>query len=159
MSVRYSLGIGLACFASYLLTKEGLARVHSISPSDDVVGGIWAAIATAVAYQPSRRASIVAARDRAAGTALSFVLCFVYLLFLPFHGWGMALLIAIGTLVLTAAGHAEAVATAGVTTAVIMLAAALSPRAAWQQPLLRAVDTGAGIAVALAASSFSARNP
>ena len=43
--------------------------------------------------------------------------------------------------------------------AVIMLAAALSPRAAWQQPLLRAVDTGAGIAVALAASSFPARNP
>jgi hypothetical protein len=38
------------------------------------------------------------------------------------------------------------------TTAVVRIAAALSPHDAWQQPLLRAVDTAAGIAIGLAVS-------
>jgi hypothetical protein len=53
---------------------------------------------------------------------------------------------------LTAIGHAGDVVVAGITTAVVMVAAALSPHAAWQQPRLRAGDTTVGIAIGLAAS-------
>jgi multisubunit Na+/H+ antiporter MnhB subunit len=41
---------------------------------------------------------------------------------------------------------------AGITTAVVMVAAALSPQHAWQQPMLRLADTIVGTAVAIAAA-------
>jgi uncharacterized membrane protein YccC len=37
--------------------------------------------------------------------------------------------------------------TAGITTAVIMVVAAVTPQHAWQQPILRLVDTVVGVAV------------
>jgi uncharacterized membrane protein YccC len=37
--------------------------------------------------------------------------------------------------------------TAGITTAVIMVVAAVSPQHAWQQPILRLADTAIGVAV------------
>jgi uncharacterized membrane protein YccC len=65
-------------------------------------------------------------------------------------------LVGVGTLVLTALGQAGDAGVAGITTAVVMVAAALSPHHAWQQPLLRAVDTAVGIAIGLAASWLAA---
>jgi hypothetical protein len=53
------------------------------------------------------------ASTRVAATALSFALCFVYLLFLPSHAWGLAALIAVGTLVLISVGHAGYVGVGG----------------------------------------------
>jgi hypothetical protein len=83
---------------------------------------------------------------------LSFALCFVYLLFLPFHAWGLAALIAAGTLALTSFGQPGDVAVASITTAAVMVIAALGPHDAWQQPLIGAVATAVGIAIGLAAS-------
>jgi uncharacterized membrane protein YccC len=40
--------------------------------------------------------------------------------------------------------------TTGITTTVVMVVAAMSPHDAWQQPLLRVVDTVVGIAVGIA---------
>ena len=48
-------------------------------------------------------------------------------------------------------------ASAAVTVAVVMIVAAISPHDAWEQPILRAIDTGVGIAVGLAASSIALR--
>ena len=45
------------------------------------------------------------AKTRVAATALSFALCFVYLLFLPFHAWGLAALIAVCAFLLTSLGQ------------------------------------------------------
>jgi hypothetical protein len=42
--------------------------------------------------------------------------------------------------------------TAGITTAVIMVVAAVSPQHAWQQPILRLVDTGVGVGVGVVAT-------
>jgi uncharacterized membrane protein YccC len=42
--------------------------------------------------------------------------------------------------------------TAGITTAVIMVVAAVSPQHAWQQPILRLVDTVVGVAVGVVAA-------
>ena len=42
--------------------------------------------------------------------------------------------------------------TAGITTAVVMVVAAVSPHDAWQQPILRFADTVIGVAVGVAAA-------
>ena len=63
---------------------------------------------------------------------------------------GMAALIALGTLVMALLGRREDIVTVGITTAVVMVVAAMSPVDAWQQPLLRLADTMVGIAVGVA---------
>ena len=62
----------------------------------------------------------------------------------------MAALIAIGTLLMALLGRREDIVTVGITTAVVMVVAAMSPVDAWQQPLLRLADTMVGIAVGVA---------
>lgn len=151
-ALAQSLALALASLASYSLVTYALARVHSLSHADDLIGGLWAVVATVFVFRTTNDESVTAAKTRAAATALSLALCFAYLLFLPFHAWGLAALVGVGTLVLTVIGQAGDAGVAGITTAVVMVAAALSPHDAWQQPLLRAVDTAVGIAIGLAAS-------
>ena len=91
-------------------------------------------------------------KTRLAATALSFALCFAYLLLLPFHAWGLAALIAVGTLVLTSVGQTGDVGVAGITTAAVMIIAALSPDHPWHQPLIGAVATAIGISIGLGTS-------
>src|SRR5215471_9475367 len=93
-AVRQSVTLALACLASYSLVRYASAHIHSLSHADDLVGGLWAVIATAFVFRTSEGESITAAKTRVAATALSFALCVVYLLFLPSHPWGMALLVA-----------------------------------------------------------------
>ena len=59
----------------------------------------------------------------------------------------MAALIGVGTVVMMLLGRREDIVTTGITTAVVMVVAAISPQDARQQPLLRLVDTVVGIAV------------
>jgi multisubunit Na+/H+ antiporter MnhB subunit len=61
--------------------------------------------------------------------------------------WGMVVLIGIGAIVLTLIGRSEDIITAGITTAVVMVVAGISPQHAWKQPILRLIDTVVGIAV------------
>jgi uncharacterized membrane protein YccC len=74
-----------------------------------------------------------------------------------FHPLGLAALIGLSTFLLMAAGQADDVITAAITTTVVIIVAAVSPHDAWQQPILRAIDTGVGIAVGLSASAIGAR--
>jgi uncharacterized membrane protein YccC len=92
-------------------------------------------------------------------TLVSFALCMAYLLFLSFSPWGMAALIGVGAVCMILLGHPEDTVTTGITTAVVMVVAALNPRNAWQQPILRLVDTTVGVAVGIAGAwiSFSAK--
>lgn len=73
-------------------------------------------------------------------------------MFLPFHAWGPAALIAVGTLVLASLGQAGDVGVGAITTEAVMVIGALSPHDAWQQPIIGAVDTVAGVAIGLVAS-------
>ena len=156
MNVRgalvHSAALALGCLASYMLVTDALADVRSLSHADDVIGGLWAVIATVFVLRTSHDDSISAAKTRATATALSFALCFAYLLFLPFHTWALAALIGAGALALTAIGQPGDAPVAAIPTAVVMVSAALSPNDAWQQPLLRAGDTAVGIVVGLVAS-------
>ena len=42
----HSLALAFGCLITYWLTVHGLARIHSVSAADDVLGGVWAVIAT-----------------------------------------------------------------------------------------------------------------
>jgi hypothetical protein len=83
-------------------------------------------------------------------TCVSFVLCLVYLLIFPANALGMAILIAIGTLLLMLAGRRDDIGLLAITTAVIMIVAAQTPDIAWQQPLRRLADTVLGVVVGMA---------
>jgi uncharacterized membrane protein YccC len=142
----------LACLVSYLFITRALSAVHSVSTADDKLGGMWAVIATVFVYRLGYRDSLSAAASRSLATVLSFVLCLLYLLLFPFSPLGLAVLIGIGTAILMLGGHEGDVVTTGITTAVVLVVAALARTDAWEQPIFRAVDTAAGIAVGLAAA-------
>jgi uncharacterized membrane protein len=153
----HSVGLGISSLITYLLITHVLAPIHSISKASDLLGGMWAVIATLFVYRESHRESVNAALTRVSATLLSFVLCLIYLLIFSFHPFGLAVLIGFGTFLLMAIGRDELVVTAGITTAVVMVVAAVSPHDAWQQPILRGIDTAVGIAVGVAASSIALR--
>ena len=54
-------------------------------------------------------------------------------------------------------GRPDDIVTTGITTAVVMVVAAISPRQAWLQPVLRMVDTIIGVSVGVVAAWLSLR--
>ena len=142
--------LAVASLVTYLLAAYGLASIHSLSEEDDLVGALWAVVATLFVCRFAYRESINAADSRTIATLLSFVLCMTYLLVLPFSAVGMAVLVGLGAVILKVFGHEQEIVTAGITTAVIMVIAAASPNP-WEEPILRLADTLLGIAVGVAA--------
>jgi uncharacterized membrane protein YccC len=153
----HSIGLGISSLITYLLVTHVVAPIHGVSKASDLLGGMWAVISTLFVYRQSHRESVTAALTRLWATLLSFVLCLIYLLLFSFHPLGLAVMIGLGTFLPMAVGHDELVTTAGITTAVLMVVAAVSPHDAWQQPILRGVDTAVGTAVGVAASSIALR--
>lgn len=148
-AILHSLALAVACLVTYWLTVHGLARVHSVSAADDVLGGLWAVIATVFVYRTSYDGSAAAALSRMASTLLSFLLCLIYLLFLPVNAVGMAAMIGVSALAATLLGRPQDAVTASITTAIVLGVASLSPHHVWQQPILRLVDTAVGTTVGL----------
>jgi hypothetical protein len=144
--------LSLACLLAYWLVTFVFAHVYSVSRADDLVGSLWAVIATVFVFRDSYLRSVRAAASRMSATLVSFVICLIYLTFLPFHPWALAVLIGVSTLTVTLTGRPGDAITAGITTAAVMVTAALSPHDAWQQPILRMADTIIGIAVGIAAA-------
>ena len=128
-----------------------------MSTDDDALGGLWAVIATIFLFRDSYNKNLAAAVSRRAATLVSFVLCLAYLAFLPFHPWGLAIPVGLSILVTAVIGRPEDEIIAGITTAVVMAAAKLSPHGAWRQPILRLADTAIGVAVGLAAAWLGLR--
>jgi uncharacterized membrane protein YccC len=149
--------LAVACLTSYLLTTRVLSLVYSVSTADDALGGMWSVIATVFLFRDSYNRSLAAAVSRMAATLVSFVLCLAYLAFLPFHPWGLALLVGLSVLITVLIGRPEDEITAGITTTVVMVAASLSPHDAWRQPILRLADTAIGVAVGLVAAWLGLR--
>jgi uncharacterized membrane protein YccC len=147
----YSATLTLACLASYLLTTRVLDTLDAVSKADDLLGGMWATVATVFVYRVGYRESLAAALSRVWATLLSFALCLAYLAAFPFTPVGLAVLVGLGALLLISVGREGDVVTYGITTAVVLVVAALNPVDAWKQPILRLGDTVAGIAVGLVA--------
>ena len=139
--------LAVACLITYWLVTNALSRVYSSSRDDDLLGGMWAVLATIFVLRDSFRKSVAAAVSRMSATFVSFVLCLIYLAFLPFHPWALAVLVGASALAVMLAGRPGDAVTAGITTAVILVVAAVTPQHAWQQPILRLADTVVGVAV------------
>jgi uncharacterized membrane protein YccC len=144
--------LAVACLITYLLVTHLLSRLYFISRDDDLLGGMWAVIATIFVSRTSYQESQAAAVSRVAATFVSFVICLVYLVFLPFHVWALPVLIGASALAATLIGRPEDAMTAAITTTVIMVVVAVSPQHAWQQPILRFADTVIGVAVGIVAA-------
>jgi len=157
MAILHSLALAIACLVTYWLTVHGLARIHSVSAPDHVLGGIWAVIATVFVYRTGYDESATAALGRMAATLLSFFLCLIYLLFLPVSAVGLAAMIGLSGLAATLLGRPQDAITAGITTAIVLGVASLSRHNVWEQPILRLVDTALGPAVGLGAAWFVLR--
>jgi len=153
--IVYALNMAIACLITYWIMTHILSRF--VDESADLLGGMWAVVATVFVFRETRLQSLSAGIARLIATCVSFALCLLYLLLFPFTPVGMAALIAIGTMVMASLGRRDDIVTVGITTVVVMVVAAMSPVDAWQQPLLRLVDTIVGIAVGVAckwAASF-----
>jgi uncharacterized membrane protein YccC len=146
--VVYALNLAVACLASYWSMTQILARL--VDMPSDFLGGMWAVAATVFVFRESRTRSLSAGIARLIATCVSFALCLLYLSFFPFTPVGMAALIGVGTVAMALLGRRDDVVPPGITTAIVMVVAAMAPEAAWHQPLLRLVDTVVGIAVGIA---------
>jgi uncharacterized membrane protein YgaE (UPF0421/DUF939 family) len=156
-AVADSVVLAVACLISYWLTTRVLSLVYSVSKDDDALGGMWSVIATVFLFRDSYDKSLAAAVSRMAATLVSFALCLAYLAILPFHPWGLAILVGLSVLVTALIGRPEDEITAGITTTVVLVVASLSPHDAWRQPILRLADTAIGVAVGLVAAWLGLR--
>jgi uncharacterized membrane protein YccC len=149
--------LALACLVTYLLATTLLSHLYFLSRADSLLGGLWAVIATVFVSRDSYQHSVGAAVSRMSGTLVSFVLCLIYLSFLPFHVWALPVLIGASALAVTLLGRPGDAATAAITTAVVLIVADVSPRDAWEQPILRFFDTLIGVAIGVAVAWFTLR--
>src|SRR5580700_11128407 len=113
--------LAISCAISFWLITHILANTYSISRDDNLLGGMWAVVATIFVYRYSHAESVRAALSRMAATSISFALCLVYLLIFPFHVWGMAALIGIGAVIVAIMGRPDDTITTGITVAVVMI--------------------------------------
>jgi uncharacterized membrane protein YccC len=152
--------LAFACLITYLLVTRVLSRLYATTREGDLVGAMWAVIATIFVIPDGYRQSIAAATSRMSASLVSlvsFLICLIYLLILPFHAWALAVLIGASALIVTLIGRPEDAITAAITTTVVMVVAAVSPQRARQQPILRFADTVVGVAVGIAAVWISQR--
>src|SRR6266481_6680935 len=146
--VAYALNMAIACLITYWIMTQILSRF--VDEPSDFLGGMWAVAATVFVFRDTRVRSLSAGISRLIATCVSFALCLLYLSLFPFTAVGMAALIGIGTVAMALLGRRDDIVTTGITTAVVMVVAAMSPADAFQQPLLRLADTLVGIAVGVA---------
>src|SRR6516162_1901283 len=143
--VAYSLNMAVACLITYWIITYLLSGF--VDQASDFLGGMWAVVAVVFVFRDTRAGALSAGIARLIATCVSFALCLPYLLILPFTTVGLAILLGIGTLVMAILDRRDDIVTTGITTAVVMVVAAMSPNDAWQQPLLRLFDTVVGIAL------------
>ncbi|MEU0837441.1 FUSC family protein [Streptomyces sp. NPDC005969] len=146
--LTYSIEVGLASLLSYWAATRIWSSTHQPYENGQL-GGMWAAISTIFVVRECKRKSVTVAISRMSATLISFILCLVYLAFLPFQAWGLALLVGLSVLVPGLVGRPGDEATAAITTTVVMVVAGLNPHGAWKQPLLRLADTSIGVAAGI----------
>jgi hypothetical protein len=77
------VGVSVSC--CLLLVTNLHSHAYFLSRADDLLGGMWAVIATVFVLRDNDQRSLVAAVSRMAAAPVSFVLCLLYVLFLPFN--------------------------------------------------------------------------
>jgi len=146
--IAYAVDMAIACLITYWVMAFLLP--HWFGWPSTSVGVLWAVISTVFVYKDTRAHSLSAGISRLIATFASCCLCLIYLWLLPASTIGMAVLIAIGAMLMILIGRRDEMGLTAITIAVIMIIAASSPEDALRQPLLRLVDTIVGIAVGVA---------
>jgi uncharacterized membrane protein YgaE (UPF0421/DUF939 family) len=146
--VVYAVNLAITAFVTYALTTS-IAPLLMHRPADPV-GILWAVISAVFVFKDTREHSLSAGISQLFATCISFALCLAYLLFFPANPMGLAILIAIGTLLMMSAGRRNDIGLQAIITAVILIVAAEHPQTAWHQPLLRLADTVVGVVVGTA---------
>src|SRR6185295_6027315 len=103
--VAYAVFMALACAISYAIITQVL--VQFVDRPDVLLGGMWAVVATTFVFRESRESTLSAGLARLIATCVSFALCLAYLLIFPFTGWGMAVVLGVGTIVMVLSGRQE----------------------------------------------------
>jgi uncharacterized membrane protein YgaE (UPF0421/DUF939 family) len=144
----YAAGMAIATLIAYSITTNGLSSF--VGQDNDLMGGMWAAVATVFVFRETRHNSWSAGIARLFATCVSFALCLCYLLIFPFSIIGMMALVAFGTVIMALLDRREGIITTAITTVVVMGVATISVDTPWHQPLLRLVDTVIGIVTGVA---------
>jgi uncharacterized membrane protein YccC len=147
--VVYSVSMGIACMIAYEIITTSILQ-SATARDDDLLGGMWAAAATAFVFRDTRTHSLSAGAARLIATCVSFALCWLYLIFLPPKPVGIPILVTVGTLVMMLLNRREDIITTAITTIVVMVVAMISPEDARHEPLLRLLDTVVGIGIGVA---------
>jgi uncharacterized membrane protein YccC len=149
--------LALACVVSYWVVTTTEPHIYLRSWAAGQIGALWAVISTVFVLRDSYEKSTAAAVSRMAATSVSFVFCLIYLVFLPFHIWALGLLVGVSALAVILLGRPGDAVSAGISSAVVMIASRLSPHNAWQEPILRFIDTVVGVVVGVAAAWLALR--
>lgn len=143
--------LAIACLVTYWLVTYLLSRLYFVPMADELLGGLWAVIATVFVCRFSYYQSTAAAVSRMAATLVSFALCLIYLIFLPFHPLALAALIGASALGATLMGRPGDAITAG-----------SPPRSSWSRPPRAHTTPGSNLSSALptpSSASPSASRP
>lgn len=146
--VAYAVDMAIACLITYWLMTLVVSPLTR--ESSELVGVLWALIATIFVFRNTRVESLSAGIARLIATCVSFALCLCYLLLFPFTPLGLAALLVLGTLVMMGFGRRDEIGLTAVTTAVVMVVAAIETHEAWLQPLHRLIDTLIGVGIGIA---------
>ena len=150
--------VGVACVVAYWVVTTTEPHVYPRARwSATQVGALWAVISTVFVLRESYDKSTAAVVSRLSSTSVSFALCLIYLIFLPFHVWALGLLVGASALAVILLGRPGDAVSAGISSAVVMIASRLDPQHAWQQPILRFADTVVGVVVGIVAAWLALR--
>src|SRR5215469_6286752 len=94
--VGYAITMSLACLVSYSVMTGVLNPL--VARDDDLLGGMWAAVAAAFVFRDTSHGSVSAGLSRLIATSVSIALCFIYLLVLPPGLVALPVLLAAGCL-------------------------------------------------------------
>jgi uncharacterized membrane protein YgaE (UPF0421/DUF939 family) len=118
--------VGVACFLTYWIMVTALSRL--VDKSSDLLGGMWAVIATIFVMRETSERTLSAGLDRLIATCVSFALCLPYLCFFPFTPLGMSILIIAGVVVMTLLDRRNDIILTGITTTVVMVVLPTLPK-------------------------------
>jgi len=144
--VTCAVAITIAC-AIYCAVMNGML-VKFVDEPTKRLGSMWAVVATVFVFRKTRARSLDAGLHRLFATCVSFALCLAYLLIFPPTELGTV--IGLGTLAMMLLVREDDIVTTRITSAVVMVVAAINPQEAWQQSILRLIDTVVGVAVGVA---------
>jgi uncharacterized membrane protein YgaE (UPF0421/DUF939 family) len=146
--VAYAIDMAAAAVITYCLMTFVISPL--VSRPVDPVGVLWAVISTVFVFRDTRAHSLSAGLSRLVATFVSFALCLMYLTLFRANPLAMMVLITVGTLLMMLLSRRDDIGLTAITTAVVLIVAASVSQDAWQQPLLRLMDTIVGVAVGVA---------